>query len=152
MNTDEDIERMLSRLDSPINKKKKRAIYSSSSSMSDSSLDEERIFYCRFCNKKAKSATERKPETEVCKFCEGNFPERMFCKSCKRFFPDKALFTKAKERCNPCVDRLEKARESRKKRKQETENNSEPSKKKIDDNYVMLVINGQCVHKHNFKF
>lgn len=142
---------------------KKKKCYSSSSSSSDdsdnssSSDAEENEFYCRFCNKKAKGIKERKPENEVCSTCVINFPSRMFCKTCKRFYPDKKPFAKSKDRCNYCFEKLMKAREARKKRKEGVQ--VEVPEKKIkkqqhqtndDENYICLYVKGQCVFKKHF--
>jgi len=72
------MDRYLAELHQPIKDKKK--VYSSSSSSSvdetwSDSSDEEKIYYCRLCNKSMKSKDkEMKPENEICKNCISNFP------------------------------------------------------------------------------
>lgn len=142
----------------------------SSSSNSESEIDDaEKMFYCRFCNRKTKRNPDEEilPQNEVCKSCKLNFPQRMFCKSCKRYYPNGSRFKTEKFRCVSCCTRLEKARLRRKIRKIEDEiggESNQPEKKKTKkdneepgkkvptkaENYVSIVINGQCVHKHNF--
>ena len=137
---------------------------SSSSDMSESSSsseDNELLFYCHLCNKKAKGATENKPVNEICKTCQGNFPERMFCKSCKRFYTNKEPFGKSRDRCTSCVDKLEKMREARKKRscepkekeevKRKRKNEDTKSSEEIEENYVAVFVKGNCVVKKTFK-
>lgn len=161
--SNEDFNEALAKLGKPMHKRKSE-IYSSSSSSSSSSSDEasstdtDESFYCRFCNLKSKGLKDRKPQDEVCSNCIVNFPEKMFCKSCKRFFPDRKPFTKAKDRCNFCCEKLEKAREARKRRREEcldkfgkADKKEERKKaKKEEESYVSLFINGQCIFKKHF--
>jgi len=169
--------RALANMKNPIKRMKPKSshTFSSSSSSSSSSpdsssdetsspdTDEDLIYYCRFCNKKNKGKRDRKPEEEVCHHCLEAFPEKMYCKSCRRFFPDRKPFTKAKDRCNFCFEKLEKAREARKRKKEGDQLNQEDKTKKKEESAckkikkreegcVYLEINGKRIFKKNFAF
>lgn len=128
---------------------------SDSDCSSGSNSQQNNSFYCRLCNKQT-TGTVKEPKEEICKKCLKDFPYRMFCKSCKRIFPDRGPFTKEKDRCDFCCEKLEKRRAARKKKTASDDERSFKKKKTIEqedfecDNYVLVVIKGKHVLKAPF--
>jgi len=145
-----------------------------SSSDEDSERKKKNTFHCRICSQPAKGQTDDRPEKEVCSNCAAGFPNHTFCKSCRRVYTNKDPFPKNSTRCKYCVDKLQRMREERNKRKRKEPASPERKVKRKDDNetndrkerasperkvkkkddketYVAIYIDSRCVLKKNFK-